>query len=106
MCLNIHTERLMQINLKEILNEFVDSSDGRKEVFAKFLISKKNIFKHFCFQCFNAWLFCASEAVKSQLKFFCLGQKKSFEDVFIGLRLLNFFRRPTMAADISFTVLS
>ena len=37
MCLNIHTERLMQINLKEILNEFVDSSDRRKKVFAKFL---------------------------------------------------------------------
>ena len=37
MCLNIHTETLMQINLKEILNEFVDSSDKRKKVFAKFL---------------------------------------------------------------------
>ena len=37
MCLNIHTERLTQINLKEILNEFVDSSDRRKKVFAKFL---------------------------------------------------------------------
>ena len=37
MCLNIHTERLMQINLKEILTEFVDSSDRRKKVFAKFL---------------------------------------------------------------------
>ena len=37
MCLNIHTETLMQINLKEILNEFVDSSDRRKKVFAKFL---------------------------------------------------------------------
>ena len=37
MHLNIHTERLMQINLKEILNEFVDSSDRRKKVFAKFL---------------------------------------------------------------------
>ena len=35
-CLNIHTERLMQINLKEILNEFADSSDRRKKVFAKF----------------------------------------------------------------------
>ena len=54
-CLNIHTERLIQINLKEILNEFVDSSDRRK--------------------------------AKSQLKFFCLGQKKSFEAAFIGLRL-------------------
>ena len=37
LCLNVDTERLMQINLKEILNEFVDSSDGRKKVFAKFL---------------------------------------------------------------------
>ena len=37
MCLNIHTERLIQINLKGTLNEFVDSSDRRKKVFAKFL---------------------------------------------------------------------
>ena len=37
MCLNIHTERLTQINLKEFLNEFVDFSDKRKKVFAKFL---------------------------------------------------------------------
>ena len=35
MCLNSHTERLMQINLKETLNEFVDSSDIRKNFFAK-----------------------------------------------------------------------
>ena len=27
MCLNIHTERLMQINLKEMLTEFVNSLD-------------------------------------------------------------------------------
>ena len=37
MGLNIHTERLMQINSKEILSEFVDSSDNRGRVFAKFL---------------------------------------------------------------------
>ena len=37
MCLNIHIERLMQINLKDILNEFSDSSDKRKKVFRKFL---------------------------------------------------------------------
>ena len=37
MGLNIHTERLLQINSNEILNEFVDSSDNRKKVFAKFL---------------------------------------------------------------------
>ena len=37
MCLNIHIERLMKINLKDILNEFFDSSDKRKKVFAKFL---------------------------------------------------------------------
>ena len=37
MCLNTHIERLMQINLKDILNEFSDSSDKRKKVFRKFL---------------------------------------------------------------------
>ena len=37
MGLSIHTERLLQINLNVILNEFVDSSDNRKKVFAKFL---------------------------------------------------------------------
>ena len=37
MCLNIYTERLMQINLKEISHEIVDSSDRRKKGFAKFL---------------------------------------------------------------------
>ena len=35
MCLNIYTERLMQIDFKEILNEFVDSSDRRKKFFSK-----------------------------------------------------------------------
>ena len=37
MYLNIHTERLIEINLKEILHEFVDSSDRRKKGFAKIL---------------------------------------------------------------------
>ena len=35
-CLNIYTEGPMQINLKEILNEFVNSSDKGKKFFVKF----------------------------------------------------------------------
>ena len=64
MYLNIHTERLIEINLKEILHEFVDSSDRRKMGFAKILVSKK-LFANTCFQCFNGWLFYASGGLKS-----------------------------------------
>ena len=41
-----------------------------------FMISKKLIFEHLRFQCFNTWLFYATKGVKSQLKFFCLRRKK------------------------------
>ena len=61
-CLNIYPERLMQINLK----------DRRKKVLATFLINKKKIFEYLCVQCFDVWLFYASEGLRSQLKFCCL----------------------------------
>lgn len=35
MCLNIHKEKLDAINLKSILNEFIDAVDRRKSIFAK-----------------------------------------------------------------------
>ena len=52
MCFNAHTEKLIQIKLKEILNKFVDSSD-RKEGFyeVSWLAKKKLILKYLCFQC-------------------------------------------------------
>ena len=50
-------------------------------------LAKKLSFKYLCFQRFNTWLFYSAEGVKSQLKLFCLVQKKSFEAVFRGLRL-------------------
>ena len=34
MCLNIHKEKLEEINLKLVLNEFIDQSDRRRAVFA------------------------------------------------------------------------
>ena len=41
MCFNTHTEKLIQMKLKEILNKFVDSSDRKKGFYEGFLLSKK-----------------------------------------------------------------
>ena len=52
MCFNAHTEKLIQIKLKEILNKFVDSSDRKKGVYeVSWLAKKKLILKYLCFQC-------------------------------------------------------
>ena len=52
MCFNAHTEKLIQIKLKEILNKFVDSSDRKKGFYeVSWLAKKKLILKYLCFQC-------------------------------------------------------
>ena len=52
MCFNTHTEKLIQIKLKEILNKFVDSSDRKKGFYEGFLLSKKKmILRYLWFQC-------------------------------------------------------
>ena len=51
MCFNAHTEKLIQIKLKEILNKFVDSSDRKKGFYeVSWLAKKKLILKYLCFQ--------------------------------------------------------
>ena len=34
-CINVHSEMVDSINLKLLLNEFIDSNDRRKDVFAQ-----------------------------------------------------------------------
>ena len=54
MCFNTHTEKLIQIKLKEILNKFIDSSDRKKGFYEGFLLSKKKkkmILRYLWFQC-------------------------------------------------------
>ena len=46
MCFNAHTEKLIQIKLKEILNKFVDSSDRKKGFYeVSWLVKKKTDFE-------------------------------------------------------------
>ena len=72
-------------------------------IFLRFAVS---YFKHLKVESKNcARIFC-SALLKSQLKLFCLGQKKSFEVVFRGLGILNFSLLPNHEGDSVSTVLS